>query len=342
MIIPIIHGVVGFFKAPVTWCLLIINAMMMSLSLSSIQVAEKAMESSSKDDFFIQTQGRLYAQFIKQNRPLYSEVLQQMAEKVGSGSEEKLDMLGTLALRNESFMNKGLDIEYSGDQVAIADWREKIVKIRQQQAVHPSFVMGLNADDLGLGKWLSYIFVHSGLWHFVGNMLCLMIFGCALEPLIGGLATLIAFLLSGMVAAGTFLLLSGATLAPLVGASGAVSGLMALCCFLLWRKPVGYLYFLLPMRGYSGIIYLPCWVSLLFWILSDLTGYLSSLSEIGGVAYTAHLGGEAAGILIGLTIYCMRYRKPWRWHSATDSRRVGEMVPFFQPMDSNIRLKKSA
>ena len=138
-------------------------------------------------------------------------------------------------------------------------------------------------------------------------MLFLLIFGCMLEPVIGGVGLLISYLLSGMVAAGVFLFLSGVSSVPLIGASGAVSGIMALFCFMFWRRSVRYVYFLfIPRRGYAGYVYLPGWITMAIWVLSDLAGYIGTVDEFGGIAHTAHLGGEFSGVVVGLVLYCLR------------------------------------
>jgi membrane associated rhomboid family serine protease len=141
-------------------------------------------------------------------------------------------------------------------------------------------------------------------------MLFLLLFGSMLEPLIGGLALLLVYLGSGMTAAGSFLLVSGESLVPLVGASGAVSGVMALFCFTHWSVPVRYVYFLLiPKKGYAGYVFLPAWVILFLWLISDLAGYIASVNLLGGVAHIAHLAGEATGLLVGAGYYLLGYRQ---------------------------------
>jgi membrane associated rhomboid family serine protease len=138
-------------------------------------------------------------------------------------------------------------------------------------------------------------------------MLFLLIFGAALELQIGGLAVLVVFLMSGAFAAGVFALMTGVTSSPLVGASGAVSGIMALYCIMNWGRPERYFYWLfLPFRGFMGFVFLPAWVGLLMWALNDMAGYLSTVNELGGVAHTAHLGGELAGAMTALVLYVLR------------------------------------
>ncbi|MGE0764104.1 MAG: rhomboid family intramembrane serine protease [Bdellovibrionales bacterium] len=308
MIVPILNGLLRFYKAPITWIIFFLNGAVFLGSIVPSVESQTTIDHYLDNEHFLRLQGRLFAQYIQQNPEDYTDLMQNLAARGLKGSTEKLQLLGSLAVRNSQFMSEAPNLEFRGDQVEIKRWRRDIKQLQNSQDRHPSYVLGLTADDVSVGKWLSYIFVHSGTYHFIGNMYFLLIFGSMLEPIIGGLAVLVVFLLSGMVAAGVFILLTGATAAPLIGASGAVSGLMALFCFYFWRRPVRFFYFLLPSIRYVGVIFLPAWVVLIMFVLSDLAGYWGSVGDFGGVAYTAHLGGEAAALLIGSIVYLLRYR----------------------------------
>jgi membrane associated rhomboid family serine protease len=193
------------------------------------------------------------------------------------------------------------------DQVLLNWWRDQLTQLLTSQSIQPSYNLGITSSNIEYSNWITYQFVHSGLSHFFGNMIFLLIFGCFLEPIIGSLAFLLGYLLSGMVAAGTFLLLSGVTAVPLIGASGSVSGIMAIFCVLFWKHPVRYIYFLfIPKRGYAGYVYLPGWITLCLWVLADLAGYLGTWGFFGGIAHSAHLGGELAGCLVGILVLTIR------------------------------------
>jgi membrane associated rhomboid family serine protease len=154
---------------------------------------------------------------------------------------------------------------------------------------------------------ITYQFSHSGFSHFLGNMLFFLIFASTLEVMVGGLALLILYLCFGVFAALFFLVLSEVSAVPLIGASGAISGLMAFFCVLAWSTRVRYGYFLfLPRREFAGTVNLPAWITLLFWSLSDLAGLWSTPSELGGVAYSAHLGGELIGAIAALILVALR------------------------------------
>lgn len=317
--------------APVTWSLVFLNALVLVVTFQTHEIAQKGLDSKFSDEFFLKTQGRLYAQFIEEHPSFYTTFIHQLAGLAKKGDPDKISLLGSLAVRNAKFMNEATGYTFVGDQIAIESWRNKLLEIQQIQQVHPSYALGLSYQNFSVDRLISYIFVHSGFVHFAGNMIFLILFGGMIEPIIGGLATLLVFLVSGIVAALGFTLMTGATAAPLVGASGAVSGMMALMCCLYGNYPVRFLYWLfLPFRSYSGFVYLPAWVILGLWMTSDVAGWLGTLNEMGGVAYTAHLGGELSGLAVGVAIYWFRYNSHDSLIPREEVRpKVGEVQSFY-------------
>ncbi|MCB9026055.1 MAG: rhomboid family intramembrane serine protease [Bdellovibrionaceae bacterium] len=280
----------------------------MLFTLKQGLITQKEINDIYSDTLFLQTQGMFYSQYLNYNKALYKEETLELAKKaVVENDKEKLQILGSLGIRDQSFLLQINNFSFVGDDVLIDWWKEKLKSVQNMQSLHPSYAMGLNSSDITLSKWLTYQFVHSGFVHFLGNMLFLLIFGCMLEPILGGVGLLVSYLLSGMIAAGVFLFLSGVSSIPLIGASGAISGLMALFCIMFWNRSVRYIYFLfIPRRGYAGYVYLPGWITMAIWFLSDLAGYIGTADEFGGIAHTAHLGGELAGIIVGVIIYLTR------------------------------------
>ncbi len=333
MIFPILQGLVSWRKAPISWTLVALNILMLIYTSVAGRKAQEGLESLMSGKYFLTTQGRIYAQFVDRAgyKADYPPFLRALAEKVDHGEVGRAEMLGHLAFRDLNFLNSADRFQYEGDQVAFRYWQKRIEDVRLFQSEHPSFTLGLNAEDTSLAKWVSYIFVHSGALHLLGNMFFLFIFGSALERQIGGLGVLVVFLLSGVFAAGVFATMTGVTSSPLVGASGAVSGVMALYCFLNWNRAERFFYwFLLPFRGYMGFVYLPAWVALILWGLNDLAGYLGTLPEMGGVAYTAHLGGELAGLIIGGVLWLKRRQWPL-FPREEQSPPMGKLFPLLPP-----------
>jgi rhomboid family protein len=141
------------------------------------------------------------------------------------------------------------------------------------------------------------MFLHGGWLHLLGNMLFLLVFGNNIEDRFGRLRYLLFYLLCGYVAAYGYALANADSAVPLVGASGAVSGVLGAYLVLYPRARVWSLVPILlfiPLR-------LPAWLVLgvwfvLQWIYS--AGY--AVSEGGGVAYLAHVLGFVVGMLVAL------------------------------------------
>lgn len=336
MIIPILKGILSWHKAPVTWGLLFLNVAVLVLCLVFDQGSDKELDALMNNDYYVETQGRAYAQYLAEESPTkYPPFLIDLADKVLAGDSTRLSLLGQLAFRDNEFLDEASVTNFKGDQVAFRFWKSKLVQSKELQEVHPSYLLGLNTQDTSFSKWVTYIFVHSGWSHLLGNMIFLLVFGALLETQIGGLALLVVFLLSGIFGAGVFALMTGVTTSPLVGASGSVAGVITLFCFLNWKQPVRFLYILfLPVRGYFGFVFLPSWVAFMMWFVADVAGYISSVPELGGIAHTAHIGGEFAGALTGLTVYLLRKHfktlaEPHKNGAQVQAPPVGELYPLF-------------
>jgi membrane associated rhomboid family serine protease len=124
------------------------------------------------------------------------------------------------------------------------------------------------------------IFIHSGFWHFFGNMITLYFFGTFLARLVGQKKFLMVYFGGGILGSILYILL-GAPLSIVVGASGAIYGIAGALVVMMPNLKV-FVYFLLPMRLWV--------VVLLFFVL---------WSFIPGVAWQAHLGGLVAGLIAG-------------------------------------------
>ena len=163
---------------------------------------------------------------------------------------------------------------------------------------------------------LTAMFLHGGLLHLLGNMLFLWVFGNNVEDRLGRLRYLLFYLVCGYAAAYGFALANADSTVPLVGASGAIAGVLGayLVLFPTVRviSLVPFLLFL-PLR-------LPAWLVLGLWfILQWVYSSGSSVADGAGVAYLAHVVGFVAGVVI-VVMLRLRRRGPPR---ATGGRPVG-------------------
>ena len=144
---------------------------------------------------------------------------------------------------------------------------------------------------------LTSMFMHGGWFHLIGNMLFLWVFGNNIEDAMGHGKFVIFYLLCGTAAAATQTFLSPHSIVPMVGASGAISGVLG-AYLLLYPKVRVHTLIVLPI--YITTVAFPAYVMLGYWILLQLVGGLGSLSEIdkGGVAFFAHVGGFITGLVL--------------------------------------------
>lgn len=148
------------------------------------------------------------------------------------------------------------------------------------------------AEGFGYGGFISSMFLHAGFMHLAGNMLFLWIFGDNLEDRLGHVGFLAFYLASG-IGAGLLQIASAPdSLVPMVGASGAIAGVMGGYLMLYPRARVDVLVILVVI---IRIFPLPAWLMLGLWFALQLFLGLTSPADGGGVAYWAHAGGFIVG-----------------------------------------------
>lgn len=152
------------------------------------------------------------------------------------------------------------------------------------------------------------MFVHGGLFHLGGNMLYLWIFGDNVEDRIGRLRFLVFYLLSGLAAATAQIWTDPASKIPMVGASGAISGVLGAYLFLF---PHARVLTLIPLGFFYRLVEIPALIILGFWIVVQVLNGVGTLGvQVGGVAWFAHIGGFVAGL--GMVVLLSGGRK--RFH----------------------------
>jgi membrane associated rhomboid family serine protease len=140
---------------------------------------------------------------------------------------------------------------------------------------------------------LTSMFLHGSWAHIIGNMWFLWLFGNNVEDSMGRLRFVAFYLLCGLAAAAAQVMAQPDSGVPMVGASGAISGVMGAYIVLYPRVRV---YTLVPLIIIFTTIALPAWVILGYWMLLQVVGGLSG--QEGGVAFWAHIGGFIAGVVL--------------------------------------------
>lgn len=161
-----------------------------------------------------------------------------------------------------------------------------------------SFQLGLKSTDVSIVTLFSHQFLHGGLGHIVGNMIFLLVFGFAVEAAIGHLRFLLFYLVGGVAAGMAQVVTTLGSDIPLVGASGAISGVMAMYLAVFRLKKIEFFYWVFFFVGYFRA---PALLILPFYIGKEI--YQFYTMEGSNVAFMAHAGGfVAGGILIGLAL----------------------------------------
>jgi membrane associated rhomboid family serine protease len=170
-----------------------------------------------------------------------------------------------------------------------------------QFGVVPAHVTALGA---GAGNpvavlipFFTSMFLHGSWWHVIGNMWFLWIFGDNIEDYLGHFKYLVFYLISGVAAAATQVVLDPSSRVPTVGASGAIAGVLG-AYFILYPRARVSTWF--PPIFF---FYLPAWAILGYWfVMQFLAGAATSIAyesrSTGGVAFWAHVGGFVAGFVL--------------------------------------------
>lgn len=162
----------------------------------------------------------------------------------------------------------------------------------------PSFFFGDAPVDLPISPTLTIftsMFMHGGWMHLLGNMLYLWIFGDNIEASLGHKRYLIFYLLCGIVAALAQGFAAPGSQVPMVGASGAISGVLGAYLILHPRSNIKVFVLLIV---FFTVINVPAFIVLGFWIVGQLISSAAANPGEPGVAFVAHIGGFVAGAVL--------------------------------------------
>lgn len=164
--------------------------------------------------------------------------------------------------------------------------------------VVPALWTGAVPGEAGALSFLSCMFLHGGVLHLAGNMLFLWIFGNNVEDALGHLKFVVFYVLSGICATVTHIMFNPDSTLPVIGASGAISGVLG--AYILYyprARVVGIIPlfppFFMPRFEASAFFFLG-----FYFLMQIFNGVVSNAQQTGGVAWWAHIGGFAAGFFM--------------------------------------------
>lgn len=180
-------------------------------------------------------------------------------------------------------------------------WRESRDQLEDISSKISSHAFGFHPDRISIVQLISSQFLHGSIMHLVGNMVFLILVGFAVEAALGSTVFLLYYLLSGIGGALFYAALINSGGATLIGASGSISGVMAMYVVLFAMRKVQFFYWVFIFTGYlraAAILMLPVY------ILKEVISYLTI--EGSNVAFTAHIGGFLAGAVLVLLTQHLR------------------------------------
>jgi membrane associated rhomboid family serine protease len=185
----------------------------------------------------------------------------------------------------------------------------KVAVVMRLLRERPAYRLGFVPSDPGVGTLLVSMFVHAGWLHIIGNMLFFFLSGPFVEDLFGRPLFAGLYLLSGLGGAYAQLLSNPASVIPLVGASGAIAGIMGAFLVRLTAARIRFLFvpiILLPTFRFT--FFLPAFVVIPTWFLEQLW-YAQQGEGVGGVAWWAHVGGFLCGATVAIGVRAARFEE---------------------------------
>lgn len=191
----------------------------------------------------------------------------------------------TIALIIINILIFGIEMTLGGER-ALSDFFDKWALIPQQ------LTSQFSSEAITL---ISSMFLHGGLMHLVGNMWFLWVFGDNIEDRLGHIPYLIFYILCGILAGLAQLVFDLDSLIPMIGASGAIAGVLGSYLILFPKVKINTLIFFVIRKKLSALVVLG------FWFAMQLFNGIGSFSETaaeGGTAFFAHIGGFIAGMIL--------------------------------------------
>jgi len=225
---------------------------------------------------------------------------------------KKFDESNTFAIvRDAKFWSRSQTFPFKGDQIKIAEARLFLAELKSDYYNSPQYIFGLSPAPTSVWAWLTYQFLHTNFFHLTMNMIFLFLIVAVLQKKIDPDWIYSVYVFSGLGGGYAYLMMNEFNEIAVVGASGAICGLMSFMSVAFYSKNIEWSYFLAPFKGFYGIIYMPAFIVFPVYLVSDFTTILSY--EFGlqsSVAHSAHIGGTLVGFVLGvLYLFDQRFKK---------------------------------
>ena len=197
-----------------------------------------------------------------------------------------------------------------------AELDERVAAYFAARDMQPFWRWGLVPADFKATALITHQFVHAGLLHLLGNLFFFYLVGPAMEDVWGRPLFVGFYPLSGVAAALVFMARYPDLNEPLIGASGAIAGVMGAFAVRFWDSRLTFVYFVWMVRIYQGTFTAPAWLMLGLWAVGELAFAMGvwaffSVADLGDVGFLAHVGGFVFGVGFAFLVAGMRVEERW-------------------------------
>ncbi|MFO8062577.1 MAG: rhomboid family intramembrane serine protease [bacterium] len=172
--------------------------------------------------------------------------------------------------------------------------------MEEARSMHIFHTLGVSRNNMNPVRFISSIFTHASMPHLLGNLWFLLLLGANVEDTYGRFNFLVFFILSGIVSSVIFIISQQDPSNPLIGASGAIAGVMGVFMIRHFTTKIKFFYFFFPVRPLMGTFRVMAGIVLPLWFLQQI---MNALNESNSqVAFMAHIGGFIFGVGSALII----------------------------------------
>ena len=280
-------------NAPIILCVLVFLNVMVFLFYQSGDTKKiiEVMTAYEKQDYFAQ-EWPVFEKYLEEKNE--QDLLRDYRKQYERDETELI--LGDMLMREDfyTYLQQNAHNYFKPD--FHDQWAPERERMHKQLQSLSYIANGLRASDVRVWTFFSHQFLHGDIMHLLGNMFFLIICGFAVEAAIGHWRFLLFYLLSGLAAGFAQVASDWNSTTPLVGASGAISGVMAMYLAVFRLKKIEFFYWFFFFVGYFRA---PALLILPFYIGKEVYSYHSDSES--NVAFMAHAGGFVAGaLLIGI------------------------------------------
>lgn len=229
---------------------------------------------------------------------MYLQTLDPILKYQSAANMTALD--SSTAFKDQNFWVRSQSYAFRGNQNEISAFKKILTAAAEEYKNSAAYQYGLSHDATTPMAWITYQFVHTQFLHLLMNMIFLFLIVAQLERRIRTEWIIAVYLLSGFGAGVMFLFSAQDNTLAMIGASGSISGVLAFASIVLYNTRIKWSFFITPLKGGYGIIYLPAYLIFFVFLIADFSRVLSSKDGVqSAVAYSAHVGGALVGIALG-------------------------------------------